>query len=72
VTPTLIDRPIRKLIEKLTCPHCGGMESKVVDSRQDPIHGQYRRRRLCACGSKYMTVEIVVAKVITTSRRATA
>lgn len=63
------ERPVRKLIEKLTCPHCGGMESKVIDSRQDAIHGQYRRRRQCACGSRYMTVEIVVAKVSTTSRR---
>jgi transcriptional regulator NrdR family protein len=63
------DRPIKKLLEKLTCPHCGGMESKVIDSRQDAIHGQYRRRRQCKCGSRYMTVEIVVAKV-TTSRGA--
>ncbi len=58
-----------KLIEKLTCPHCGGMQSRVYESRQDPVHGQYRRRRKCECGEKYMTVEIVVAKIDTTSRR---
>ena len=59
-----------KPIEKLTCPHCGSMESKVIDSRQDPIHGQYRRKRQCqGCKSRYMTVEIVAAKITTTSRR---
>jgi len=62
---------MKPLIEKLTCPHCGGMESRVVDSRQDAIHGQYRRRRKCKCGETYMTVEIVVAKV-TTSRNASS
>ena len=57
--------------EKLTCPHCGKMDSKVIDSRPDQIHGQYRRRRQCEhCKSRYMTVEIVVAKITTTSRKA--
>ena len=50
--------------EKLTCPNCGAMDSKVIDSKPDQIHGRYRRRRQCSnCQSRYMLVEIVVTQV---------
>jgi transcriptional regulator NrdR family protein len=42
---------------KTPCPKCGAWTSTVVDSR--PSVNGTRRRRQCACGHRYSTLEIV-------------
>ena len=40
----------------MKCPYCGGLESKVIDSR--PLDEGVRRRRKClACGARFTTYE---------------
>ena len=40
----------------MKCPYCGGLESKVIDSR--PLDEEVRRRRKClACGARFTTYE---------------
>lgn len=41
----------------MKCPGCGD-ESRVSETRQSPTG--VRRRRTCACGGKFTTLEIVV------------
>lgn len=44
----------------MRCPHCGFIDSKVVDSRLNKDQTQIRRRRLCLeCGRRYTTFERV-------------
>ena len=45
----------------MKCPHCGLMDTRVIDSR--PVEEGYllRRRRLCdACGSRFTTHERIL------------
>lgn len=45
----------------LICPHCGGGQNGVKDSRPNPIG--IRRRHCCAlCGGRFTTQEIVVTE----------
>lgn len=40
----------------MKCPHCGGSESRVIDSRS--VDEEVRRRRKCvACGARFTTYE---------------
>ncbi|MBK5222546.1 MAG: transcriptional repressor NrdR [Acidimicrobiia bacterium] len=42
----------------MRCPSCGGIDDKVVDSRQSDDGGSIRRRRQCLeCGRRYTTFE---------------
>lgn len=41
------------------CPSCGRDDSKVTDSR--PAPGGIRRRRQCACGTKFTGYEVVAS-----------
>jgi transcriptional repressor NrdR len=42
------------------CPFCGAVDSRVVDTTNDPTRGEIRRRRECqACGERFTTVERV-------------
>lgn len=53
-------RPEVKGGRSLPCPHCGERKSKVVDSRHAANHT--RRRRVCACGTRFTTHEVVVSE----------
>lgn len=44
----------------IACPSCGGRSAQVKDSRGHPNGVYTRRRRLCACGFRFTTQEIVV------------
>lgn len=47
-----------KLSPGLLCPKCAGPGLEVTDSR--PGVGYIRRRRLCTCGHRVTTVEVIV------------
>lgn len=42
----------------ILCPECGDADSGVKDSRAQP--DGWRRRRLCACGHRFTTLEVTV------------
>lgn len=45
----------------MRCPHCGEVESKVIDTMHEAVAGGVRRRRECLkCGRRFSTVERVV------------
>lgn len=44
--------------EKLPCPQCGSLLSKVVDTRYSP-HGPRRRRECKDCHARYSTIEVI-------------
>lgn len=48
------------------CPKCSSDETKVVDSRGTSEHSN-RRRRLCKCGWRFTTYEIIVGEGVETS-----
>jgi transcriptional repressor NrdR len=44
----------------MKCPHCGCLESKVIDSRQNVESNNIRRRRECmSCQKRFTTFEVV-------------
>lgn len=44
----------------MKCPYCGGLESKVVDSRRSEDSLSIRRRREClSCQRRFSTYEII-------------
>lgn len=44
----------------MLCPYCGHLESKVVNSRQNPRSDAIRRRRECLqCGHRFTTFEMI-------------
>lgn len=44
----------------MKCPFCGGVDSKVVDSRPTEDGERIRRRRECiSCGKRFTTFEVV-------------
>lgn len=42
----------------IICPACGSAKTDVKDSRPQP--DGWRRRRLCGCGHRFSTMELVV------------
>lgn len=53
-------RIAKKFQGKLTCPFCGQIrDQSVVDCRGDEHGGRIHRRRVCACGRKFTTVETI-------------
>ena len=49
----------------MKCPFCGGLDSKVVDSRSTEDGERIRRRRECTtCGKRFTTFEIVETRPI--------
>jgi transcriptional repressor NrdR len=52
----------------MTCPSCGGEDSKVVDSR--PVRGEVVRRRVCTgCGRRFTTTERITAENMRVRKR---
>lgn len=51
----------------MTCPECGGQDSRVLDTRD--VGEVVRRRRLCPCGEKFTTEEKVKRRPGTTTAR---
>ena len=44
----------------MKCPHCGCLESKVIDSRQNLESNNIRRRRECmVCQKRFTTFEVI-------------
>ena len=52
----------------MRCPFCGGMDTKVIDSRLAGEGSQVRRRRECtACGDRfttYETAELLMPRIV--------
>ncbi len=52
----------------MRCPFCGGMDTKVIDSRLAGEGSQVRRRRACtACGDRfttYETAELLMPRIV--------
>lgn len=42
----------------LLCPNCGNRAHQVTDSR--PAVAAHRRRRSCACGYRFTTIETIL------------
>lgn len=55
-------------IEDMQCPHCGWVESKVIDSRDNGETVQ-RRRRCERCNERFTTVERIVLNELTIVKR---
>jgi transcriptional repressor NrdR len=54
----------------MLCPFCGHLESKVVNSRQNPKGDAIRRRRECLeCGHRFTTFEMVEKTPIVVVKR---
>ncbi len=53
----------RRRTDKMECPHCGAMQSKVTDARPGQTSGGFWRRRECGgCGKRFTTEEVVRGK----------
>ncbi len=51
-------RDLSGSVAAVKCPSCGGLDDKVVDSRQSDDGASIRRRRQCLeCGRRYTTFE---------------
>lgn len=46
------------------CVQCRDWTTRVIDSRKNPANGWVYRRRVCACGERYTTVEVPLADVV--------
>ena len=54
----------------MLCPFCGHLESKVVNSRQNPKGDAIRRRRECLeCGHRFTTFEMIEKTPIVVVKR---
>lgn len=54
----------------MLCPYCGHLESKVVNSRQNPRGDAIRRRRECLeCGHRFTTFEMIEKTPIVVVKR---
>lgn len=54
----------------MKCPYCGGLESKVVDSRRSEDSLSIRRRREClSCQRRFSTYEIIESPPILVVKR---
>ena len=50
----------------IICPACGRDDAKTVNTRN--FDGGWKRTKSCACGIRYLTVEIVLTKTKTLYR----
>ena len=54
----------------MKCPFCGGLDSKVIDSRSTEDGERIRRRRECTtCGKRFTTFEIVETRPIMVKKK---
>jgi transcriptional repressor NrdR len=54
----------------MRCPHCGSLEDKVIESRQNASGISIRRRRECtACGFRFTSYERVEEKPLMVVKR---
>ena len=54
----------------MNCPHCGAVDSRVVDSRDTDAKEAVRRRRECVvCGQRFTTYEKIEEIPITVVKR---
>jgi len=54
----------------MRCPHCGGMDDKVIDSRQNSAGTSIRRRRECiSCGYRFTSYEGIEEKPLMVIKR---
>ncbi len=54
----------------MRCPHCGSMEDKVLESRQNSSGSKIRRRREClACGYRFTSYERIEEKPLMVIKR---
>lgn len=52
----------------MLCPSCGDENTKVIDSRPDPL-GRTRQRRCPACGQRFSTVERIAVEDLMVRKR---
>ena len=45
----------------MNCPHCGGAESKVIDTTHEADGSTHRRRECSSCHKRFSTVERAIA-----------
>ncbi len=54
----------------MRCPHCGGIEDRVIESRQNASGTVIRRRRECvACGYRFTSYERIEEKELKVVKR---
>ena len=54
----------------MRCPHCGSLEDKVIESRQNTSGTSIRRRRECvACGFRFTSYEHIEEKPLMVVKR---
>lgn len=54
----------------MRCPHCGSMDDKVLESRQNSSGSSIRRRRECLeCGYRYTSYERIEEKPLMVIKR---
>ncbi|MGM0431204.1 MAG: transcriptional regulator NrdR [Spirochaetota bacterium] len=54
----------------MRCPHCGSMEDRVLESRQNSSGSTIRRRRECLhCGYRYTSYERIEEKPVMVIKR---
>ncbi len=54
----------------MRCPHCGGMDDKVIESRQNSAGTSIRRRRECiSCGYRFTSYEGIEEKPLMVIKR---
>lgn len=44
----------------ICCPACDATGNEVRDSRSNHLNSTIRRRRVCDCGERFSTIEVVV------------
>ncbi len=54
----------------MRCPHCAGIEDRVIESRQNTTGSVIRRRREClGCGYRFTSYEHIVEKKLKVVKR---
>ncbi len=54
----------------MRCPHCGSLDDKVIESRQNSIGTSIRRRRECtSCGFRFTSYEHIEEKPLMVVKR---
>ncbi len=56
--------------QHMRCPHCAGIEDRVIESRQNATGSAIRRRRECfKCGYRFTSYEHIVEKKLKVVKR---
>ena len=57
-----MSRPASKLTGGIgiECPRCGRNDTRVIDTRYRRKQPGIRRRRICGCGARFSTEEVIV------------